>query len=322
MAQPRWNYRPQLPIQVAPLFRTSLTIVDLIKWYILSWITPSVKLLIVSISIISWLYFHPSLEQTKTLGLDWIAPLFLRNLILMIVVAGGLHLYLHKFKKQGAKRQYDARPLATNKRVFTFNDQVLDNIFWTCASGVTVWTALESLMMWAMANGYAPQLYGTGSIGWTILLIFMIPIWESLYFYLIHRLLHWPPLYRAVHALHHRNTSVGPWSGLSMHPIEHVLFLGSVLIHFIIPANPLVLIYHLQYYTLSAATTHAGFEGIEIGDKIRLPLGTFHHQMHHRFYECNYGGLEFPFDKWFGSFHDGTEKSHSAFEKRRATLQR
>ncbi len=55
-------------------------------------------------------------------------------------------------------------------------------------------------------------------------------------------------------------------------------------------------------------------------DKSRLALGTFHHQMHHRYFDCNYGNLEMPWDKWFGSFHDGTNKSHQAFKERKKKL--
>ena len=228
----------------------------------------------------------------------------------------------YTLRRQGEKRHYDSRPLARKNRVFTFNDQVLDNMFWTCASGVTVWSAYEALMMWALANGHAPMLLWPDHALWLALLIFLIPIWETLYFYLIHRLIHWPPLYRSVHYLHHRNTNVGPWSGLSMHPVEHVIYLGSVLVHWVIPANPLLIIYHLQHYTLSAATTHTGYEGLEVGGKLRLALGTYHHQLHHRFFECNYGGLEIPCDVWAGSFNDGTPESHQHFlQKRRLKAQ-
>ena len=101
------------------------------------------------------------------------------------------------------------------------------------------------------------------------------------------------------------------------HPLEHLIYLGSVMIHWIVPANPFLIIYHLQYYTLSAATTHAGYAGISIDGKTWLRLGTFHHQMHHRFFECNYGGLEVPFDKWMDSFHDGSAESQQAFFKKR-----
>ncbi len=54
-----------------------------------------------------------------------------------------------------------------------------------------------------------------------------------------------------------------------------------------------------------------------MGDRLWLKLGNFHHQLHHRYYECNYGGLEIPMDRWSGSFHDGTDASHAAFLERR-----
>jgi sterol desaturase/sphingolipid hydroxylase (fatty acid hydroxylase superfamily) len=98
-----------------------------------------------------------------------------------------------------------------------------------------------------------------------------------------------------------------------MHPLEHLIYLGSVMIHWVVPASPLLIIFHLQYFTLSAATTHTGYEGIVINGRKRLSLGTFHHQMHHRYFECNYGGLEIPWDKWLGTFNDGTPESHQQF---------
>ena len=87
-----------------------------------------------------------------------------------------------------------------------------------------------------------------------------------------------------------------------------------------IASHPPHMIYHLQYFTLTAATTHIGFEGVASNDKTWLKLGTFHHQMHHRYFECNYGGLELPWDKWFGSFHDGTTESHVLMKERRKAL--
>ncbi len=73
---------------------------------------------------------------------------------------------------------------------------------------------------------------------------------------------------------------------------EHLMFLGSVLIHFVVAAHPLHILFNLQYYALTAATTHSGFEGMLVKGKNRLKLGTFHHQMHHRYFECNYGSLK------------------------------
>ena len=105
-----------------------------------------------------------------------------------------------------------------------------------------------------------------------------------------------------------------------MHPVEHIIYYGSALIHFIVPANPIHILYHLQYYVLTAATTHTGFEGLVVKGRRRLKLGTFHHQMHHRYFECNYGGLEVPWDKLFGSFHDGTIESSERIKESRKRM--
>jgi len=229
-----------------------------------------------------------------------------------------LHWYFHAGKKQGNKRKYDARDVSAKGRIYTFNNQLYDNMFWTLASGVTLWTAYEVLMFWAMANGYAPVLVWRDNPVWFAVLLFLTPLWISFHFYWIHRLLHWPPLYKLAHAVHHRNTNVGPWSGLSMHPVETLLFFSSVLVHFFLASHPIHILFHMQHQALTAATSHTGFEGVVMKDENRMALGRFHHQMHHRYFECNYGNLEMPWDKVFGSWHDGTAKSHEKMKQRRS----
>ena len=312
-----WHYTPALPIRPSPYFNWPMDVAAIGRWMVGGWFPLSERLIILLLAIVSASFFHPDIEQSVVFSLDWIVPIYLRNLILMCLVAGGLHLYFYVWRRQGDDYRFDARPLVRNGKVFTFNSQVRDNMFWTLASGVTVWTAFEVLMMWSLANGYAPALSLPGDLLWLVLLIFLLPMWETTHFFLIHRLIHNSALYQRVHALHHRNTNVGPWSGLSMHPLEHVIYLSTVLIHFIVPSSPLLIIFHLSYFTLSAATTHTGYQGIVWRGKLVLPLGTFHHQLHHRYFTCNYGGLETPWDQWTGSFHDGTAESHRQFMAKR-----
>ena len=40
-----------------------------------------------------------------------------------------------------------------------------------------------------------------------------------------------------------------------------------------------------------------------------IPSAGYFHYLHHKYFECNYGELTSPLDKWFGSFHDGTKNS-------------
>ncbi|MEE9333940.1 MAG: hypothetical protein V3U65_07590 [Granulosicoccaceae bacterium] len=72
-----------------------------------------------------------------------------------------------------------------------------------------------------------------------------------------------------------------------------------------------------MYFTLSAATTHTGYQGIMAGGKMILSLGTYHLQLHHRYVTCNYGGLEVSWGEWTGSYHDGTPDAHKAFLAKR-----
>lgn len=294
--------------------------VKIFRWIAARWFTVAENSILVIVASVSWFWFQPPLEETKALSLGWIAEMYLRNFVLLLVVAGGLHLYFYTWRRQGQRLKYDPRDLMTTSRAFTFNNQVRDNIFWSLGSGVAFWTAYEVLMFWAMANDYAPVLQWSDNPVWFVALFFLTPVWISFHFYWIHRWIHWPPLYKTVHALHHRNTNVGPWSGLSMHPVEHLIFYSAVLIHWLLAAHPIHILFHMQHQALTAATSHTGFEGMLVKDKNRLALGTFHHQMHHRYFQCNYGNLEVPWDKWLGSFHDGTEASHEKFKERRRQM--
>lgn len=315
-----WNHLPEIPLKVSPLFVWPLDPAELGKWVWNSWFLITERLIVLGIAIASYYWFQPPLEESKTFAFGWIGQMYLRNLLLAFGVAGGLHLWFFTFSVQGKALKYDPRPLMVKGKQFTLGGQIRDNMFWTLGTGVLIWTAYEVLLIWALANGHISMVTWSGNPVWFLAIFFLIPIWESLYFYVIHRALHIPFLYKHVHSLHHRNINVGPWSGMSMHPVEQIIFLGSVLVHILVGAHPLHILFHLQYYFLTAISTHTGFQGLLINDKNRLALGTFHHQMHHRYFECNYGSLEIPWDKWFGSFHDGTVAANEKMQERRKRI--
>ena len=121
-------------------------------------------------------------------------------------------------------------------------------------------------------------------------------------------------------SLHYRNVNVGPWSGFSMHLVEHFLYCSSLCIHWVVPSDPSLVIFHVIYLGLGAAMTHTGYEDLLIKDKRRLALGTFYHQLHHRYYEFNYGNQEMPWDRWFGTFHKGTSESTAEARARKKRM--
>ena len=122
-----------------------------------------------------------------------------------------------------------------------------------------------------------------------------------------------------MHALHHKNIDIGPWSGLAMHPIEHLLYFSGVLIHWVILSHPLHAILHVQATGLTPALGHLGFDKYLFRGQTPLTLGQrYFHYLHHKYFECNYGGDgTVPMDKWFGSFHDGTKEGHELMKQRR-----
>ncbi|PSL18371.1 C-5 sterol desaturase [Shimia abyssi] len=310
----------QVPIPVNPLWQWPPDPRGVLRWYWSGWFPVSINLAIVSLACAVYLWAAPSLEQTGTLSW-WVLGIWARNLVLVVLVAQGLHWVFHAGGLQGGDKKYDPRPFPRQGRMFTFGDQFWDNVFWATASGVTIWSAYEVLIWWAMANGYAPVWTWSDGAVWFVAFFFLIPIWESLYFYWIHRVLHSDLFYR-FHALHHRNTDVGPWSGLSMHPVEHVFYFGTALVHFVVPSHPIHLVAHLMFFGLYAITSHTGFEGLWAAGRKRVHLGNFHHQLHHRYFEVNYGTLEVPWDKFFGTFHDGTEAGKVMMKERLKTRSR
>lgn len=73
-------------------------------------------------------------------------------------------------------------------------------------------------------------------------MFFLVPFIHEIGFHFAHRLMHWTPLYEAAHKLHHRNINPGPWSGMSMHPIEHIVYFPTIALFFLVPSHPIHMI--------------------------------------------------------------------------------
>ncbi len=317
-----WNYHPELPLADPSLFKWPPDPRFLSRWVFHNWLTMSERVMMVLLATLCWWLFYPALDAVKTFAFGWVFQVWLVNLCLMIGIAGGLHYFFYIRKKQGKTLKFDHRDPARGNQLWNFSNQVHDNMFWSLSSGVLQLTIYQVVIMWLMANEYVPTINLTSNPILFIAGLVLLPIWSAFHFYWMHRLLHLPFIYKHVHSLHHRNVNIGPWSGLSMHPVEHLLYLSSLLIHFVFPSHPILVYFHVIYLGPGAAMTHTGYEDLLVRDKRRLALGTFYHQLHHRYYECNYGNQEMPWDRWFGTFHDGSDDGTQATRTRKKTMHR
>ena len=120
--------------------------------------------------------------------------------------------------------------------------------------------------------------------------------WRDVHFYFVHRMIHFRFLYKYVHSVHHRNTDVEPYAGLSMHPIEHLYYYSCAPVMMFFGFSPFVAYFSLIHAIIAPAAGHSGFE-----DNLQSDI---FHFLHHCKFECNYGTVGIPFDQYFGTLRD------------------
>ena len=314
-----WNFTPVLPIAMAPYWDWPLKPMASALYLLKSWNPVGMRFFYLAAALITWTWFTPDLARAKSLEFGWIFEVWLRNFAILTGIAGGLHLLLWRFRTQADEFRYDMRPMAIGAKTFFFKDQVLDNMLWSFVA-LQFWTFFECFMWWSYANGWAPMITFESHPVWFLILIVLVPIWAGFYFYAHHRLLHVGPLYRHVHSWHHKNINTGPWSGLAMHPLESFILLTDVLIFFVVPAHPIHVLFLMFHHGIGAPTSHAGFEKVKVGTAGGVEVGDFFHQLHHKYFDCNYGTYETPWDTWFKTFHDGTPEGDVLVKERRRKI--
>jgi len=153
--------------------------------------------------------------------------------------------------------------------------------------------------------------YGWGYLGFSILLALLI---HDAYFYLTHRLMHHPRLFRLFHLTHHRSTNPSPWAAFAFSPLEAVVE-GSVIvvIAVLIPIHKLAILGFLLFMTVYNVYGHLGYE-IYPQWLVQSRLGKWlntstNHNMHHKFFKGNYGLYLRVWDEVFRTTHPHYEKT-------------
>lgn len=256
-------------------------------------------------------------EAAEGFKLGWMAKIVAFNLAVEFTLYGFWHHMLYasesyaphvKPRKFNKRNQYEAEKKVGYLSSSSGNLQ--REVFYTTV-GFLISSVYQIVFTFLWAKGYVPFYlnfwdYPVWSVGWLL----FVTYWREFHFYWVHRAIHpwWNAkgglyngdigafLYRHFHSLHHKSYNPGPWSGLSMHPVEHIIYYTCTLVPLFVVSHPL----HFLY-----AKFHADVAPIGGHDGFRDPGGNSDfHYLHHTKFECNYGTELINFDILFRTVLD------------------
>lgn len=319
----RGDWQPHAPADIAPIWRFPPQPMTVLKWlphYFLPY-----DVIFLASAFAWWYWVLPDVETMRAFDLQswttwsWILKLFVVNTVALFAFFGFFQLRLYTLRSQGTRFKYNGQfPADKKSDVFWFKSQDVDSCLRILFHAIPIWTAIEVAILYLYAKGYVPWMTFSDHPYYCVFMILIIPIIHETHFYLIHRLIHAPFLYKWVHSVHHNSVNPSPYSSLSMHPVELLLYLGMAFWQVIIPSNPILALYALHRAGFGAIPGHVGFDKMEVGANRGVDTHAHIHYLHHKHFEVNYGDGLIPFDKWFGTFHDGTKEGQARMDARYA----
>lgn len=255
------------------------------------------------VALICYWYAFP-IDSAGNWNWEWILTVFAFNFLVECILYGGWHWFLYSSPfvaklsavKFDPKNQYsnDGRSLLFHEVVFTTLGFFQSSLY-------------QIIMMHLWATGKLPFYTRFWDYPvWSIAQLLLVTYWREFHFYWVHRFLHpWrfrlplvgdagKQLYKYVHKLHHRSHSPGPFSGLSMHPIEHFFYYTCTLLPLLFKLHPLHFLYAKFHADIAPIGGHDGY-GAPAGD-------AGYHFLHHSLFEVNYGVPLIDFDRLFGTW--------------------
>lgn len=268
----------------------------------------------------------PDADTLQSVSWRWVLPLLAVNWLGILVFYGVIEWRYYRARAQDRRFKYNAKfPAEQPSDVFWFKSQNIDNFLRTFFVGVPIGTTIEAGLLWAFATGHATPLSWAEHAGAIVAWVLLVPAIHELHFFVIHRAIHWGPLYRWVHSVHHNSINPSPFSSLSMHPVEATLYFGVAAWVLALPSHPFVAVYVVTLAGFGAIVGHIGFDKLELSERSAQDSHAYAHYLHHKYFEVNYCDNGFlPLDRWFGSWHDGSpegdRRMQERFEKKRARL--
>ena len=297
------GFTPENEIKIPPIYKIPPPIIQSINWlynFFFPWWIPYFIM-----AYLSYLFIQINSQIMLNFDLKLFSFIWLKNFFFLFLFAGSIHWWLYIRKNQTLDYKYYAKWPTENNSKFLFKNQVKDNMFWSIVSGCTIWTALESYVLWQQATGGVTVYLWSEKPLYLLLCTILMPFIGGVHFYIIHRILHIPIIYKIAHQLHHRNINTGPWSGISMHPIEHIFYFSIIILWAFVPADPFVVVLTGIWFGVGPAQSHAGFNKLVLFKTKTLELADHFHHLHHKHFELNYGNIYTPLDPIFKTFHNG-----------------
>ena len=95
---PAWNYTPELPLRSAPFLHWPLQPAAITRHLVKTWMPITSRVFMLAVAYALWAWARPSLAEAESLRLGWILEIWFRNMVLLTAVAGGLHLFLQRYR--------------------------------------------------------------------------------------------------------------------------------------------------------------------------------------------------------------------------------
>ncbi|WP_245964659.1 sterol desaturase family protein [Trinickia dinghuensis] len=286
---------------------------DYVVGYVWPW-----NLFIMATTVLWWYFVVPDMATMKTIGWAWILKLLAANWIGNFLFYGFIELRYYRARVQERRFKYNGKfPAEQPSDVFLFRSQNIDNFLRSFFVSIPIGTAIEVGLLWAFANGLTPMVTWQAHPVYLIVLTLLAPIAHEVHFFFIHRAIHWGPLYKWVHSVHHNSVNPSPWSSMSMHPVESTLYFGVAFWVLAVPSHPFIAVYFFHLAAFGAVVGHIGFDRLEVTGDVAQPSHAYAHYLHHKYFEVNYcdNGF-FPLDKWFGTWHDGSSEGDRRMQER------
>ncbi|KAL6062723.1 Fatty acid hydroxylase domain-containing protein [Balamuthia mandrillaris] len=168
---------------------------------------------------------------------------------------------------------------------YKYNGKEIRNEIVTSCKAVP-WLAIMTAPLWMIDEKLTYKNVADYGVGYLLFSVVWFLVFTDFLIYWFHRWLHYPPLYRVLHATHHSFVSITPFASHAFHPVDGYIQA--------LPYHLFVLFFPMHNITQFCLFIFVNFWTISIHDRVRMERGgvingAAHHTLHHRYFKCNYG---------------------------------